>query len=466
VSVDGFDEKVKMLKASGMDANAAFTEAFLQQAEQQIATVGSVTEQTISSFKRFEASLQNFGNVAKTTASGPIAGIVESLADGLDVLSGNDGLTYQFYNLQRGLESSNGTYADYIVALNESLEGTGLLVSATGELEAANASGWVKLKNVSDATVILTESEYNAARATSGWTDEMYKAYRGLGEVEDAVGDFTEAVGVSKEAMTELSIFMAGEYGKEIDNFKADHADLVQTAQDYLDKIDELEGKKYLTVEQKDELEETKQKYDETIAKVDELAAAHEEATKRILYGLLEQQLAMDGVITQKDFDVLTELANRWGLIDDKTIDLWNDMKEVTGEMDNAALSAGDIADQLDRVTDKWVEVTIETHYVGDAPAWQGELNPGATQTQRAAGGPVNGAFGYGEYGQPEAYMPNVGGGSGQVVNPQQLIQMMRDAMQTSGSGRGVTIENMNIYPNDGTGAVLYGAERAKAMVL
>jgi hypothetical protein len=61
--------------------------------------------------------------------------------------------------------------------------------------------------------------------------------------------------------------------------------------------------------------------------------------------------------------------------------------------------------------------------------------------------------------------MPNVGGGSGQVVNPQQLIQMMRDAMQTSGgSGQGVTIENMNVYPNDGTGAVLYGAERAKAM--
>ena len=60
VSVDGFDERVEKLKATGMSANDAFNEAFLQQAEAQIERVGSASDETIGDFKRLEAAQKTY----------------------------------------------------------------------------------------------------------------------------------------------------------------------------------------------------------------------------------------------------------------------------------------------------------------------------------------------------------------------------------------------------------------------
>jgi len=69
VSVDGFDEKVKKLKETGMDANAAFTEAFLQQAEEQIKKVGDIADTNAGKIMQFEASLANLSDTAKLSAA-------------------------------------------------------------------------------------------------------------------------------------------------------------------------------------------------------------------------------------------------------------------------------------------------------------------------------------------------------------------------------------------------------------
>ncbi|MBX3048446.1 MAG: hypothetical protein KIT46_04465 [Anaerolineales bacterium] len=55
VGLDGFDDKLKKLKASGLDVEAAFTEAFLQQAEEQVLKVGHAADSTLGSFLRLEA---------------------------------------------------------------------------------------------------------------------------------------------------------------------------------------------------------------------------------------------------------------------------------------------------------------------------------------------------------------------------------------------------------------------------
>ena len=59
VSVDGFDEKVKELEASGMSANDAFNEAFLRQAEEQLVKVGHAADDNIGKFMKFEAEVAN-----------------------------------------------------------------------------------------------------------------------------------------------------------------------------------------------------------------------------------------------------------------------------------------------------------------------------------------------------------------------------------------------------------------------
>jgi hypothetical protein len=62
VSVDGFGAKVEHLKETGMDANAAFKEAFLQQAEEQMRKVGNQADSTAGAFKRLEAAQKNLSD--------------------------------------------------------------------------------------------------------------------------------------------------------------------------------------------------------------------------------------------------------------------------------------------------------------------------------------------------------------------------------------------------------------------
>jgi len=80
LQVDGFDEKVKKLEKSGLDAATAFREAFLQQAEEQIERVGSIAEQSISSFQRLETQINNVGLALQM---GPLGEFVEHIAAGL-----------------------------------------------------------------------------------------------------------------------------------------------------------------------------------------------------------------------------------------------------------------------------------------------------------------------------------------------------------------------------------------------
>lgn len=73
LSVAGFDEKVKALEASGLSANDAFTEAFLQQAEAQIDKVGSIADTSAGQIMKFESSMTQIGDNMKRNVSEPFS---------------------------------------------------------------------------------------------------------------------------------------------------------------------------------------------------------------------------------------------------------------------------------------------------------------------------------------------------------------------------------------------------------
>jgi len=87
VSVDGFDEKVKALEAAGYSAEEAFSEAFLQQAEEQIQKVGEVADTTAGSFKHLESAWSNWISSVKMGAGEKAVPIVDTLAAGLEGMS-------------------------------------------------------------------------------------------------------------------------------------------------------------------------------------------------------------------------------------------------------------------------------------------------------------------------------------------------------------------------------------------
>lgn len=110
VSVVGFDEKVKALKESGMSANDAFTEAFLQQAEEQLERVGNKADENIGKFERFEAAAANMGNTFKTRATPAIAGAADAMAKLLEQANKNaafDAVTAGMTDVERGIYLTN-----------------------------------------------------------------------------------------------------------------------------------------------------------------------------------------------------------------------------------------------------------------------------------------------------------------------------------------------------------------------
>jgi hypothetical protein len=79
MSVDGFKEKVKALEAAGYSTQDAFTEAFLQQAEEQIEKVGKVADSSLGSFQKLEAGIKNIGDAAKASLLDDLGGAIDTI---------------------------------------------------------------------------------------------------------------------------------------------------------------------------------------------------------------------------------------------------------------------------------------------------------------------------------------------------------------------------------------------------
>ncbi|MCZ2459149.1 MAG: hypothetical protein LC128_05945 [Chitinophagales bacterium] len=217
VAVDGFDEKVKRLKDSGMDANAAFTEAFLQQAEEQIAKVGSVTDETLGTFMRFEAAIANLATTAKMDAAPAMEGLIKVLTDGINVLGGNKGWASLLDDVNDSISEGIPSYENYRSAINNVLKETGLLVDENGKLIATNVNGAIKLGAARQQVEYLTEAEYNAAVATAEWDEhEKRLADTFAQEVEPAINTVKDATNNAEAAMrtyTEALLFKIASEG-------------------------------------------------------------------------------------------------------------------------------------------------------------------------------------------------------------------------------------------------------------
>lgn len=110
VSVDGFDEKVKALEQSGLDAGAAFKEAFLQQAEEQIGKIGDKADSGAAAFARLDAATKNAGDALKLY----FAPAITSAAVGLiKIINGGNEVAAAFDEHAETMAGVAKTYEEY-----------------------------------------------------------------------------------------------------------------------------------------------------------------------------------------------------------------------------------------------------------------------------------------------------------------------------------------------------------------
>ena len=208
VSVDGFKERVRALEDAGMDANEAFTEAFLQQAEEQIDRVGHAADSTLGSFERFSAGVKTaMDNMKKDTAKA-IEPVIEYMAE---LVEGNN----SFVNVKHKLEELNET--NKIAAEDFTKLWQQLNYTATGVEDVAH---WLDLyEGAADRAATTSASYYDyvvlADEANQDLAESTEQVTDATNNVDDAMKSYNDTLlftiarqGLSDEAAYDLAVSM------------------------------------------------------------------------------------------------------------------------------------------------------------------------------------------------------------------------------------------------------------------
>jgi len=297
VSVDGFDAKVKALEASGLSANEAFTEAFLQQAEAQIEKVGAKAETSAGQVQIMESAFKNLGDAIKLTTADALDGlapVLTSLADHMTenvqvgqqfgdvigdlkdlqkagVISGKEynamlrdigihsGMgavtTEQLAKAQEYLDQTIGYTSDGVITYTEAVQmGKAQLALMAAESESA-----------ATATETVADATNNADMAMRAYTESLlfkiaseglsaegaYALAEAMGLIDERTVDATKQVNVYQQMLEDGAITqsqynaLVSNLADEIENLpEGKDIEITANTQAVLDKLKEIEEKR------------------------------------------------------------------------------------------------------------------------------------------------------------------------------------------------------------------------------
>jgi hypothetical protein len=310
VSVAGFDERLEGLKATGLSTQDAFTEAFLQQAEEQIDRVGGISETSAGSFMKLGAAFEQMGANMKQNFSAQVVPAVDGLAGAF------------------GRIAEIGVQEGGIKDLAEQLDLAG--VNTAGFYEEVNSlrNAWGNLSN-EDYTAIVEKYSAEIETATQGtqnWADANYDSADAASAAEQAIADMVQAQQdlnlVSAESVAVVQNVSAGYDALTLD-FKSmqsmayGYDDALTLIADNEAKIEQLRP----FAETGGELDGVKMSAEDVQAAIaalegssEDAAAAMDKMAKEMTLSMMQASMGVDGY-TQSEIDSLTQYMVDAGLI-------------------------------------------------------------------------------------------------------------------------------------------------------
>jgi len=369
IQVSGFDQKVKKLTESGMDAADAFREAFLEQAEEQLQKVGSTADTAIGPFQKLDAASANLAASFKKAIaqSKPLIDAVLVLADMMNDAADNQEHFNEANKL--GWTQVTKTVSDSTGAIHTEMiwmkDGTELSEKAMYDLvDTTNRAKDAAL----GYNVVLTDQRQRIDAAFKSWQDARRA-------VEDYRADLEK---LTTQEAAEKYLHM----GVKLDLPNA--ADLYQQVQDYLNSA-ATGGQQALLLK----------------TAIDTGAIQPEQAAD------MARQLGLDQLeaqvkLNQTDLDTAKEqLKSVFGLSDQEiasVIKKWSGetLEDVQDRIDKFGITVGkQLGEALDKagqkltnqmkaakgvydaIVDKEITVTIRYEYISSSHAGGGRLNLG-----------------------------------------------------------------------------------------
>ena len=228
---------------------------------------------------------------------------------------------------------ANQRYMKAMDDLGDAVQGAKIKMGGwLAELLAANieiVTGQTKLLSFSQLIQRIRYGYKGNTEATWEWSDALHTmvpiAEKATLEAQ-ALADASEESSVS---MDKLKTVMAGAVGKEYRDYYNTMADITEETDDLKTKIGELEGKRWLTSEQKQELQDYKDRLSELGERATNASLEHRKAMASIVYDMQYTKAMADGTIDEIEYKTLSDFAGAMGLIDDATLDTYYALEKM-----------------------------------------------------------------------------------------------------------------------------------------
>lgn len=264
--------------------------------------------------------------------------MTEGIRTGHTLLTWEENIAAAIEEHEQALITAGTEYGTYKAEMERAADVAGVLAADQETLNTLMLQGQLSASMYEQAVVIMTDEQYSAALAAAAHAAELEEMTLNALAADDALAGHiallqasTEETTAAAEATASLDdqfdriTFMLNDpLGNAYEDFIEKNEDLQLKITDLRGEIGELEAKAYLTAEQKEQLENLRGELAQQEQAVLDLAATHEEATSRILFGILQQELATDGW-TQEELRLLGEVGSRWGLLSDEAGQTFDD---------------------------------------------------------------------------------------------------------------------------------------------
>jgi hypothetical protein len=388
VAVVGFDEKVKALEKTGMSAQDAFTEAFLQQAEEQLLKVGNAADTSLGQFMKMEAAVKDLKVEFNQFAAALIAPQLPELTEGLKQA------TWRVQNFAAVWDEMNRLRGEGFGGIIMGLDDFNMLQD---QAEKNVRETQQALEHQAAAVEVGTDrwDDMNTVLATT--TTQLPLTEEQLKAVSEANSQFLGVLGNVKDAQEEFN-----------------------------------EGMEKARIE----WHEGKIETEEYAAKVDELRETYQEASAAIVMSIVEMKLAQDGW-TNAELDAYLRIGVAQGVFTQGQVEM---TKDALANADALIASSGDLGDQIFHTGERAEDAAVGMGIMGDAAVGlQDDVRPATA----AVGGLKSQLNGLPPSGSAWAYdfqinvsgqvprLPSVAGGAGGTQNTAEI----RDSGGTGEAG-------------------------------
>jgi hypothetical protein len=252
----------------------------------------------------------------------------------------------------RAIAANAGSYDEYLATLEEQSQGLLTFNKLLNALTAGAIPIMIQKQGAlteADWSYIHTLEEIRKgisadAEQTWEWSDATHTMVPIVSDVTDALLNYNSQLDT-------LNTAISGPVGDELEDWADKQAKISDEIEETQGKIAELEGLRYLSPDQKADLDEAKQKLDELGQEALDAAEDHRKAMAGIIYDMMEVRAQADGVITADEYSALKTYAENMGIVDQATLDAEYAMQMIQDKLAEGPEYYANYAKAMERMT-------------------------------------------------------------------------------------------------------------------